>query len=190
MRVKAIKVLVLFTDGRPTAFHDVFDVVKPPSKYDGVLTVDSAGTAIQGMYDPTNGNMVTGFDSNGKPVETGSSFVRGGRSSGGSSMPLDLPGGLTANGTNALALATSAVEDQANTIRAAGYRIYCIGLGNLDAAEPTDQPDLDLLRRVANVGGMTNPNQPRGDMLFAPSSADLKTVFGQVADRILTRLTR
>jgi len=27
-------------------------------------------------------------------------------------------------------------------------------------------------------------------MIFAPSAADLNAVFGQVADRILTRLTR
>jgi Flp pilus assembly protein TadG len=192
VRTRAIKVIVLFTDGRPTAFRDTITVPSPPSTYDGVVTVDSHGNAIRGLYDPTTGDEIQTFDGSGRPQTSSSGYSRGGRGGGSGSANLvrGLPGGVAATGAGALAMAMAQAEGQANLARAAGHRIYCIGLGNLDADEPEDQPDLDLLRRIANEGGMTDASQPRGQMVFAPSAADLNTVFGQVADRILTRLTR
>ena len=58
------------------------------------------------------------------------------------------------------------------------------------AGNPLDQPDLDLLRRIANEDGIVDGSQPVGMMIFAPRPEDLDEVFAQLADRILTRLTR
>ena len=182
-RPKAVKVIVLFTDGLPTAVRDTFDVKSPPAKYDGVVVTDSNGTMPYGLFEPVGGQRVVSFNSSGNPV-LGSLWGVS------QDMPLRLPGNLSVTGPNILQLATSELLDAANTARAAGYRIYCVGLGNLDSSDPADQPDLNLLRKIANENGISNPNQPRGIMLFAPSSSALSNAFTQLADRILTRLTR
>ena len=67
--------------------------------------------------------------------------------------------------------------------------IYSIGLGNPNAKTEEEKPDLDFLRRVANEKGIVNATQPKGELMFAPTAADLGAVFTKVADRILTRLT-
>ena len=83
----------------------------------------------------------------------------------------------------------SEAEYWANEIRKKGYMIYSIGLGNPYAKSEEEKPDLDFLRRVANEKGIVSVTQPKGELMFAPTAADLDAVFRKVADRILTRLT-
>jgi hypothetical protein len=51
-------------------------------------------------------------------------------------------------------------------------------------------PDLDLLKRLANDDGVVSSAQPVGEMMFAPSSAELDATFARLANRILARLAR
>jgi Flp pilus assembly protein TadG len=62
--------------------------------------------------------------------------------------------------------------------------IYSIGLGNTI--------DRDFLKEIANDPGSPNynPNQPQGMAVFAPTAADLQSVFQTIASQILLRLTR
>lgn len=78
--------------------------------------------------------------------------------------------------------------DQAAAIRADETVIYVIALGNPDEADPLLQPDLPYLRRIANENGVEDPSQPHGRMFFAPTAADLQTVFDLVAQDLMVRL--
>lgn len=68
--------------------------------------------------------------------------------------------------------------------------MYSIGLGNPAAGDPLEVPDLDYLREIANQDGVTNSRQPRGKAYFAPSEAELESVFRQVATDLLVRLAQ
>jgi len=78
--------------------------------------------------------------------------------------------------------------DQASAIRADGAVIYAIALGNPDETDPLLQPDLQYLRRIANENGVEDGSQPQGRMFFAPTAADLQTVFDLVARDLMVRL--
>jgi hypothetical protein len=67
--------------------------------------------------------------------------------------------------------------------RVAGNVIYTIGLGN--------GADQDLLREIANDPSSPtfDPNQPAGAFTYAPTAADLQSVFETVARQILVRLS-
>ena len=103
--------------------------------------------------------------------------------------PKYLPGNLSVNGTNLRSVAAAQAEGWASSIRAAGYTVFAIGLGD-PSGQAGDEPDLDFLRRVANENGVVSGSQPQGEMLFAPSAAELQNTFATLADRIITRLTR
>ena len=79
---------------------------------------------------------------------------------------------------------------RANEIRSDDILLYTIGLGDPDASDPIVQPDLGYLRRIANEGGIEDPNQPQGRMYFAPSPAELSDVFSQLAQDLLVRLAK
>jgi len=68
----------------------------------------------------------------------------------------------------------------AGQIRGEGVLLYTIGLGNTTYSDPAFQPNLDFLRELANVDGMTNSGQPAG----------LRNVFNQVAADLMVRLAR
>jgi Flp pilus assembly protein TadG len=72
----------------------------------------------------------------------------------------------------------------ANSMRTAGITVYSIGLGNLI--------DQSFLYQVANdkSSSQFDPTKPVGEAVFAPSGADLKGAFQQIADKILLRLTQ
>jgi Flp pilus assembly protein TadG len=199
-RENAIKVAVMFTDGRPTAFADNIRMDGPnidcpsdtgpallatdsdgdgtPDCYNGVVAGDQTGNSYRGLFTRDAGLRVSGF-LHGLPVIGGSS----------SPTPLRLPGGVRVNGAGVREVGALQAEEWAYQLRAAGYTVYTIGLGNPNASDPLDAPDLDFLRRIANDGGIVNGAQPQGQMLFAPSGADLDATFTRLADRILTRLT-
>lgn len=78
----------------------------------------------------------------------------------------------------------------ADQIRAAGIMLYTIGLG--DPTRPSWDPLLanpDYLRLLANEDHIADADQPAGKMYFAPGPDDLLRVFNLVAEDLLARLT-
>jgi Flp pilus assembly protein TadG len=184
-RQQALKFVVLFTDGRATAFAENLEMPTGtnPAWYNGIAVAYVSGTSYRGLFQIVDGRKVIGF-SGGQPT------LAPNNSTTASPKPKSLPGGLAVNGTNIRLVAANQSEAQANAIRAAGYTIFSIGLGNPAATDPGDVPDLDFLRRIANENGIVSSSQPRGEMLFAPSAAELDHTFTLLADRIITRLTK
>jgi len=184
-RQEAMKIAVLFTDGRGTAFAENLQMPSGhnPAWYDGVWATYISGTSYRGTFQKSDGRKIKNWVS-GAPVLYPNSWT------GSSQLPRNLPGGLAVNGTNIRTVAAAQAEAQANIIRAAGYTIFAIGLGNPSATDPGDVPDQDFLRRVANEDGIVSSSQPKGELLFAPSPEELDATFRLLADRIITRLTR
>ncbi len=185
VREDAVKIVVLFTDGRPTAFRDTFTInhYYAPQPYDGVVAAYGSSSWYRGLFDPDNGKKVVGFYSSGNPV------LYPNLSYYWSPWPFSLPGGLSVNGNNIRELGITQAEDQADLLRASGYTVYTIALGNPDSPYEYAQPDLEFLRRLANENGMVNPNQPEGTMVFSPNNSELEEMFSLIADRILRRIT-
>jgi Flp pilus assembly protein TadG len=204
-RESSLKLVVLFTDGRPTAFADAFRMDGPrrdcpPAAPGEVLSADSDGDGVPDCYNgavatPISGSSYRGLfrsDNGLKAIRfaMGAPIVTANTSRSSSPVPLRLPGGGEVNGVNIRSIGMTQSEDWANEIRAAGYTIYAVGLGNPNAVDDGDKPDLAFLRRIANEQGIANGGQPRGEMLFASTPADLERTFTKLADRILTRLTQ
>jgi len=80
--------------------------------------------------------------------------------------------------------------NMADQIRANGIMILVIALGDPSATDPLLTPDLAYLRRIANEDGIENARQPRGRMFFAPSPRELAQVFDLVAQDLMVRLAR
>ncbi len=186
-RANATNVIVLFTDGRPSAFADEFDMspLDNPHTYEGLIASYINGTSTRGLFQTSDGRKIRYFDGSGQPVLTSN-----GSGSSSQNMPAILPDGTSVNGPNIRRLGIEQAEAWANTIRDEGYTIYVVALGNPAATIEGDTPDLEFLKRVANEKGVVDKDQPRGAMLFAPTVAQLDDAFSAVADRILTRLTQ
>jgi len=184
-RQEALKIAVLFTDGRCTAFAENLEMPSGhnPAWYNGIWATYISGANYRGTFQINDGWKIKNWASGVPVLYPNSSTV-------GSQKPKNLPGGLAVNGTNIRTVAAAQAEAQANTIRAAGYTIFAIGLGNPDATDPGDVPDLDFLRRVVNENGIVSSSQPKGELLFSPSAVELDATFRLLADRIITRLTR
>lgn len=164
VRQRSAKVVVFFTDGRPTASRDIF------SGSDRIMAVPWATS-----------NNVAGYWDN--PL----------------SLPLDSYVGPDGCGgvplcfgiwTEPLVRAKTLQDgiDEAAVLRAAGILVYTIALGNPNAADPLQTPDLVYLQLLANENGVADPNQPQGKSYFAPTAAELQAVFDQVASDLLARL--
>ena len=78
----------------------------------------------------------------------------------------------------------------AHRIRSEGAYVYTIGLGNPLASSELARPDMDYLAALANEHGRVSSSQPSGRAYFAPSAADLRAVFRQVAADLVIRLSR
>ena len=184
-RDNAIRIVVLFTDGRPTAFADVFTMQSgTPATYDGIIAGYQTGTgAWRGLFRKSDGRKVIGFSG-------GVAITDSNKSSRNSPAVRRLPDGSAVNSPNIRRVGAAQAEAWADQIRRAGYTIYTIGLGDPDATDPLWQPDLQFLRRIANEDGIVDGSQPAGALVFAPTPEDLDEVFAKLADRILTRLTR
>jgi Flp pilus assembly protein TadG len=205
VRPKALKIMVLFTDGIATAFADNFRMDGPnsdcsadawpavsttdsdadgiPDCFNGAMAGYQDGGGFRGIFRRDNGLKVIGF-TGGLPRTTSN------MSGTDSPVPRRLQGGNSVTGANILAEADVQALAWANAARAAGYTIYCIGLGDPNASHSWEVPDQDFLKRIANVKGMTNSAQPKGEMFFTPTPAELAKTFATLADRILTRLTQ
>ena len=81
-------------------------------------------------------------------------------------------------------------RQMASQIRGEGVLVYTIGLGNTAYSDPAFQPNQAFLQELANVDGMTDSSQPAGKSYYAPSAAQLRSVFDQVATDLLVRLAR
>jgi Flp pilus assembly protein TadG len=185
-RSNAVKVVVLFTDGRSTAVRDVFTMPSgtTPKTYEGVVAAyGTSSSSYVGLFQFADGKKITKFSSKGVPTLVAFD------SSTASPKPPKLPNGKSVIGTNVEALGDMQAEAWSSQIRDTGALIYTIGLGNPKAQNDYDTPDLDFLRRIANEKGIANGSQPKGELMFAPTGAQLEAMFTKVADRILTRLT-
>ncbi len=184
-RPSALRIAVLFTDGRPTAYRDPNFTFRGRAcpRYDAIAAAYGNGYWFRGLFRKTDGRKILSFLSACRPRTTvNGSYAR-------SIMPREVsrhrsPGEFIRQKGIVQA------EVQANALREAGYSIYSIALGNPRARNPFERPDLDFLARLTNEGGRTNAAQPRGELIFAPTGAQLEDAFSKLADRLLTRLTR
>jgi hypothetical protein len=178
----ALKVLVFFTDGRPTALRAQIPV--------GATTVDAV---IAGDQDP-NGHV---YDDLFDPHRLD-------RAIPGARYPSSVfPDGTPKTTANLQALAAHDLRRAAAGARAEAITVYAIGLGNPHHGETWVQPDVRLLMEMANApyaidprdgGVIQNPNYdpsgPEGGVYFAPDPAQLSDVFEQVARDIVLRLVQ
>jgi Flp pilus assembly protein TadG len=164
VRPRAAKVLVFFTDGRPTAFRGT---VSGQDRLVAVYTTIS--NRVRGYFNTPDSwpiNQVANPPSGCKDVT--------------SCFGMNENAVRTRARTDALAMAQTARQD--------GFVIYSIGLGNPNNPNPILVPDMDFLRQIANESGVVSGSQPQGKAYFAPTGAQLDGVFQEVADQILVRL--
>jgi hypothetical protein len=170
VRDRSAKVVVFFTDGRPTAYRGVEGV--PADKQDRILAAYSNPWVVMGYWDDPDNQPI-----HVRPPADGCSWA-----------PVcfgyirrdDVFNNARDNGLF-----------WADQIRSQNVLVYTIGLG--DTSQPPGsilQPDQDYLRQLANEDGVLDADQPKGKMYFAPSAAEIRTVFNLVAQDLLARLAR
>lgn len=164
VRQRSAKVVVFFTDGRPTAFRGYLN------GQDRILAIPQTGSNIAGYWD------------NPDQLPSNSSTSNDGCSGWSSCFGWTEP--------VARAHARQLGLDRASEMRNAGIFVYSIGLGNPLLSDPLWQPDMDYLRQIANEDGLSDASQPRGKSYFAPSANELRSVFEQVANDLLVRLAQ
>ncbi|HKP30820.1 MAG TPA: TadE/TadG family type IV pilus assembly protein [Gemmatimonadales bacterium] len=166
VRPGAAKVVVFFTDGRPTAFRG---------------TMGGADRVI--AVSPSDDNKIRGYFDNPLSIPMNKSPT-----------PDGCAGAATCFGTwdeaSVRSQARKNGETAAEAIRTSGAFLYTIALGNPGAVDPLLQPDQGYLEGLANVNHKTNPVQPAGRSYFAPSADQLDNVFKELAKDLLVRLSR
>lgn len=167
VRERSIRVVILFTDGRPTAFRG--DLGGEDRILAVCLTPCDGSPLFRGYFDHPD-------DLPSDRVATPDGCVRTGRCFGW-------------NEPQAREEARQSGIIRANALRAEGIHIFAIGLGDPAADHPLLVPDDDYMRLLANVNGVADPGQPQGAYYFAPRPEDLDEVFENVAEDILVRLT-
>lgn len=162
VRSKSAKVVVFFTDGRPTAFRG--DIGLAGDIQDRVLAAGYGGSTVAGYWDdPLN----TLPDQGNPPAPDGCSGAT-----------------VCLNGWNAVRSQNQAHDNGrfwADAIRAQGVYVYTIGLGFAVQS---------YLQELANEGGISDPNQLQGRTYIAPTADDLQAVFDLVASDIFVRLAQ
>ena len=166
VRPGAAKVVVFFTDGRPTAFR---------------ANLGGADRVI--AVSPSDNDKIRGYFDDPMSIPMNKLAT-----------PSGCAGAATCFGTwNEASVRNQARkngEAAAEAIRASGAFVYTIALGNPTATDPLLQPDLGYLEGLANVDHKTHPSQPAGRSYFAPSAGDLAKVFQELAKDLLVRLSR
>ncbi len=172
VRERSAKVVVFFTDGRPTAFRGTIGgqdrimttAQELPPEHLGGYYNNPDGLPIDGTVSATGCRNVTHcatWSEQAAPQPTASD-----------------------------ALNHDLGRQMAAQIRGADVLLYTIGLGNTTYSDPAFQPNQAFLAELANVDGTTDSSQPAGKFYFAPSANDLRAVFNQVAADLLVRLAR
>lgn len=166
IRDRSAKVVVFFTDGRPTAFRGLLG---PTGGEEDRVMAAYSDPRVSGYWDDPED-----LPLNVSPPADGCVYVWScfGYDRG------DVFDNAEANGAL-----------WADKIREEGILVYTIGLG--DTSKPPGhilQPGKDYLRLLANEDGVTNPDQVKGKMYFAPSAGQIRSVFNLVAQDLLARL--
>ncbi len=183
IRDRSVKVVVFFTDGRPTAFRGVLGTGGPAGGGSPMGPFNPVGAAqdrIMAVY--TSGNQVRGYFNNPNSLPINSIPAANGCVNVSSCF-------TTWNEAAVRTKSRNAALEVASAIRAEGVYIYSIGLGD-PLAGPLLAPDLPYLRQISNEDGVVSASQPQGKVYFAPSEEELVTVFNQVAQDLLVRLAR
>jgi Flp pilus assembly protein TadG len=172
VRERSVKVVVFFTDGRPTAFRGTVggqDRIMataqelPPEHLGGYFNNPDA-LPIDGTRSADGCRNVTYCATWTEQAA---------------------PQPMASDGLN-----HDLGRQLASQIRGEGVLVYTIGLGNTAYSDPAFQPNQAFLQELANVDGSTNSSQPAGKSYYAPSAAQLRSVFDQVATDLLVRLAR
>jgi hypothetical protein len=175
--------VVLVTDGRPTAFRGTYPVpLIAPLGLDGVIAAEDDGQSYRGLFRPTDGRRIESINALGQLVT----------SSNDSTAPSPLPELLSDGSTDPAAVIRSLAEakalERAAAIRASGAKIIVVAIQPPNPSHPLDTPDLAYLDRIANVGGISDPNGSRGEVFVADPDT-LADTLATVAGRMLvTRL--
>jgi len=168
VRTTSQKVVVFFTDGRPTALRA--PVGPSGSPVDRVIATHSSSLGL-----------VRGYFDNPDQIPLDAPATPDGCANQPTCFGWDE--GIVRTQAQLAGLST------ADQIRSRGIMIYVIALGDPTATDPLLTPDLAYLRRIANESGIENASQPEGRMFFAPSSAELGRVFDLVAQDLVVRLS-
>ncbi len=172
-RERAVKVVVFFTDGRPTAFRGTI------GGQDRILAVAATSqNVVRGYFDNPDEISMDRWD---RPAADACRNVVNCKEW--------TEGGHPPHGRRGREIARQLGLAVADRIRADGVYIYTIALGNPLASSELARPDLDYLSRLANEHGSVNPDQPRGRMYYAPTPEDLDAVFRRVASDLVIRLS-
>ncbi len=172
VRERSARVVVFFTDGRPTAFRGTI------GGQDRIMTTaqELPPEHLGGYYNNPDAMPIDGWTS-----ATGCRNVTYCSTWTEQSAPQPVASD---------ALNHDVGRQVANLIRGENVLLYTIGLGNTTYSDPAFQPNLDFLRELANVDGMTNSGQPAGKSYYAPTASELRSVFNQVAADLMVRLAR
>lgn len=166
VRDRSARVVVFFTDGRPTAFRGIVN----------------GRDRVMAVYTTRAGGRMRGYFNNPDALPTDEVADADG-----------CRNAYSCWGWTEASIRNQARQNgivMADAIRATGTYVYTIGLGNPGAGDPLLVPDMSYLRLLANENGMANSSQPMGQAYFAPSPAQLEDVFEQVAQDLLVRLAQ
>lgn len=178
VRPGAAKVVVFFTDGRPTAFRGGPVGGGTALGGDRVIAIPTTAGPLRGWW----GNVAA------LSMTAGASNPNG----CGGANNCSLGGPPATNWTEPLvrAQARTVGLNTARAIRAQGQYVYTIALGNPSVGNPLLQPDLPYLRQMSNEDHNDSATQLAGKSYFAPTAADLDKVFQALAKDLLVRLSR
>jgi hypothetical protein len=172
-RKRAVKVVVFFTDGRPTAFRGTI------GGQERILAVAAESeNVVRGYFDNPDNISLDRWD---RPADDACRDVV--------NCKIWTEGGHPPHGVRGREIAREMGLAMARKIREDGAYVYTIGLGDPFASE-LGRPDLDYLALLANEHGIESSHQPSGRMYFAPTPEDLDAVFRQVASDLVIRLAR
>ncbi len=172
VRERSVKVVVFFTDGRPTAFRGTIGGQDRIMATSQELPPEHLG----GYFDDPDSLPLDGMPSaNGCRNLTFCNVWT----------EQAAPQPIASDALN-----HDLGRQMANQIRGEGVLLYTIGLGNTTYSDPAFQPNQAFLAELANVDGTTNSSQPAGKSYYAPSATELQAVFQQVAADLLVRLAR
>ncbi len=173
VRQRSTKVVVFFTDGRPTAFRGQI------GGQDRIMAIRQTNpvSLLGGYYD----------DPDGLPSDSNGSY--GGCQGAAHCAAWTEQAAPPIHAVSADIIAHQNGRDRANDIRNEDVFLYTIGLGD-PGADPAYTPNHALMQELANVDGVANPNQPFGRYYFAPDATELRAVFNQLAQDLLVRLSQ